>query len=129
VGIVLGLPLFGVIAPLVRPGREKPDYTEELPAWALDKLRFRPGCLTLTVIHGGNELSWVARNELDIVYVRTFSLALDARILVLGLWTMFVNRIGLYSPAGPAAPVTLFSHEKQSDEMEHHQTACKERIS
>ena len=103
----------------MRPGREKPDCTEELPVWALDKLRFRPGCLTLTVIHGSNELSWFARNELDIVYVRTFSFALDAKILVLGLWTMFVNRIGLYSPARPAAPVTLFSHEKQSDEMEH----------
>jgi hypothetical protein len=67
--MILGLPLFGVIAPLVRPGPEKSDYTEELPAWALDKLRFWPGCLTLTVIHGSNELSLLARNELDIVYV------------------------------------------------------------
>src|SRR3977135_3232432 len=115
--MIVGLPLFGVIAPLVRPGREKPDCTEELPVWALDKLRFRPGCLTLTVIHGSNELSWFARNELDIVYVRPFPFAPDAKILVLGLWTMFVNRIGLYSPARPGPPVTLFSHEKQSDEM------------
>ena len=127
--MIVGLPLFGVIAPLVRPGREKPHCTEKLLAAALDKLHFRPGCLSLTLIHGRNELSWLARNELDIVYVRPFSLAPDAKILVLGLWTMFVNRIGLYSPARPAAAVTLFSHEKQSDEMEHHQIACKERIS
>jgi hypothetical protein len=73
VGIVLGLPLFGVIAPLVRPGREKPHCTEELLAAALDKLRFRPGCLSLTLIHGRNELSWLARDELNIAYVRTFS--------------------------------------------------------
>jgi hypothetical protein len=71
--MILGLPLFGVIAPLVRPGPEKSDYTGELPAWALDKLRFRPGCLSLTQIHGRDELSWLARNELNITYVRTFS--------------------------------------------------------
>jgi hypothetical protein len=73
VGIVLGLPLFGVIAPRVRSGPEKSDYTEELLAAALDKLRFRPGCLSLILIHGRNELSWLARNELNIAYVRTFS--------------------------------------------------------
>ena len=127
--MILGLPLFGVIAPLVRPGREKPHCTEKLLASALHKLRFRPGCLSLALLHGRKELSWLAHNELDIVCVRTFSLALDAKILALGLWTMFVNQIGLYSPARPAAPVTLFSREKQSDEMEHHQIACKERIS
>ena len=113
----------------MRPGREKPHCTEELLAAALDKLRFRPGCLSLAQIHGRNELSRLARNELDIVCVRTFSLALDAKILVLGHWTMFVNRIGLYSPARPAALVTLFSHEKQPGEMDHHQTSCKEQIS
>jgi lipopolysaccharide/colanic/teichoic acid biosynthesis glycosyltransferase len=114
---------------IVGPRPEKPDYTEELPVWALDKLRFRPGCLSLTLIHGRNALSWLARNELDIVYVQTFSLALDAKILVLGLWTMFVNRKGLYSPARPSEPVTSDPHEKQTDAIEHHQTACKERIS
>jgi len=114
---------------IIGPRPEKPDYTEELPAWALDKLRFRPGCLSLTLIHGRNELSWLARNELDIVYVQTFSLALDAKILILGLWTMFVHRKGLYSPARPAAAVTLDPLVKPTDVIEHHQTACKERIS
>jgi lipopolysaccharide/colanic/teichoic acid biosynthesis glycosyltransferase len=114
---------------LVGPRPEKPDYTEELPDWALDKLRFRPGCLSLTLIHGRNELSWVARNELDIVYVQTFSLVLDAKILVLGLWTMFVDRKGLYSPARPAAPATLDPHEIETDAIEHRQTAGKEQIS
>src|SRR5882762_6604724 len=114
---------------IVGPRPERPDYTEDLPAWALDKLRFRPGCLSLTLIRGRNELSWLARNELDIVYVQTFSLVLDAKILVLGLWTMFVNRKGLYSPARPAAPVTPDPREKQPGEMDHHQTSCKERIS
>jgi lipopolysaccharide/colanic/teichoic acid biosynthesis glycosyltransferase len=114
---------------IVGPRPEKPDYTEELPVWALEKLGFRPGCLSLTLIHGRNELSWLARNELDIVYVRRFSLALDAKILVLGLWTMFVNRKGLYSPVRPAAPVTLDPYEKQTDALDQPPSACKERIS
>jgi hypothetical protein len=73
-------------------------------------------------------LPWLARDELDIVYVRTFSLTLDAKILILGLWTMFVNRKGLYSPARPAAPGTLDLIEKQTDAIEPHQDAYKERI-
>jgi lipopolysaccharide/colanic/teichoic acid biosynthesis glycosyltransferase len=97
---------------IVGPRPEKPDYTEELPAWALEKLQVRPGCLSLTLIRGRNELPWAARNELDIVYVRNFSLFLDAKILVLGLWAMFVNRKGLYSPPRPISPSCFDQPEK-----------------
>lgn len=92
---------------IVGPRPEKPDYTAELPAWALEKLLVRPGCLSLTLIRGRNALPWATRNELDIDYVRNFSLALDTKILVLGLWAMFVNRKGLYSPPRPAAPASF----------------------
>jgi lipopolysaccharide/colanic/teichoic acid biosynthesis glycosyltransferase len=97
---------------VVGPRPEKPDYTEELPAWALEKLQVRPGCLSLTLIKGRNELPWATRNELDIVYVRNYSLALDTKILVLGLWAMFVNRKGLYSPPRPVSPTCITSPEK-----------------
>jgi lipopolysaccharide/colanic/teichoic acid biosynthesis glycosyltransferase len=97
---------------VVGPRPEKPDYTEELPAWALEKLQVRPGCLSLTLISGRNELPWATRNELDIDYVRNYSLTLDMKILVLGLWAMFVNRKGLYSPPRPASPSCLNSPEK-----------------
>lgn len=113
---------------IVGPRPEKPDYTEELPAWALEKLRVRPGCLSLTLIHGRNALPWIERNQLDIVYVRNFSLALDAKILVLGLWTMFVNRSGLYSPERPQATVSLESCEKDVQPMVC-QTSNKEQKS
>jgi undecaprenyl phosphate N,N'-diacetylbacillosamine 1-phosphate transferase len=113
---------------IVGPRPEKPDYTAELPAWALEKLRFRPGCLSLTLIHGRNELPWAERNELDIVYVRDFSIWLDTKILVLGLWTMFVDRKGLYSPPRPLTPVALEPYEKRADSIARRQTAGKERI-
>jgi len=113
---------------IVGPRPEKPDYTAELPGWALEKLRFKPGCLSLTLIHGRNELPWAERNQLDIAYVRGFSLWLDAKIMVRGVWTMFVNRKGLYSPPKPLATVTLEPFEKLVDPIAHHQTASKERI-
>jgi lipopolysaccharide/colanic/teichoic acid biosynthesis glycosyltransferase len=114
---------------IVGPRPEKPDYTAELPAWALEKLCVKPGCLSLTLIRGRNELPWVTRNELDIVYVREFSLWLDAKILILGLWTMFADRKGLYSPTKSTTSVTLDPQETPTIATEHHQTACKERLS
>ncbi len=111
---------------LVGPRPEKPDYTAELPVWALEKLRFKPGCLSLTLIHGRNQLPWAERNALDIVYVRDFSLWLDLKILVLGLWTMFVNRRGLYSPAPPSAAMKLEMCEEHPEPIIQTQTASKE---
>ena len=114
---------------IIGPRPEKPDYTAELPEWALEKLQFKPGCLSLTLIHGRNQLSWAARNELDIVYVRDFSLWLDLKILVLGLWTMFVARKGLYSPVRPAGQMKLGTSENHSETMIQNQSATKERRS
>ena len=112
---------------IVGPRPEKPDYTAELPAWAHEKLKFKPGCLSLTLIHGRNELSWAERNVLDIVYVRDFSLWLDLTILVLGLWTMFFNRKGLYSPPRPLEAVRLEAFDKNLDSIVQPHTATEER--
>ncbi len=91
---------------IVGPRPEKVEYTAELPGWALEKLRLRPGCFSLSLIRGRNALSWRRRNELEVQYVRGFSLWLDLQILVLGLWTMFVSRTGTYSTTRRAADGT-----------------------
>lgn len=91
---------------IIGPRPEKTDYTAELPEWAREKLALRPGCLSLPLIHGRNELPWSERNELDVYYVRHFSLWLDLKILILGAWTMLVSRRGVYSPPAPeSAPL------------------------
>jgi len=58
--------------------------------------------------------------------VRDFSLWLDLKILVLGLWTMFVNRKGLYSPVRPSAPMKLQTFEEHLEPIIQAQTASKE---
>jgi lipopolysaccharide/colanic/teichoic acid biosynthesis glycosyltransferase len=106
---------------IVGPRPEKPDYTAELPDWAREKLQVKPGCLSLTLIRGRNELPWAVRNELDIDYVRNFSLTLDGKIVVLGLWAMFVNRKGLYSPPRPVLPAFFETPENPE--------TCQETVS
>ncbi len=110
---------------IIGPRPEKPEYTGELPAWALEKLQFRPGCLSLPLIHGRNELPWRERNELDIYYVQNYSLWLDVRILVLGLWTMLVTRKGVYSPDEIGAAVSQRA-EKDTARSSGYQTLTEE---
>ncbi len=110
---------------IIGPRPEKPEYTGELPAWALEKLQFRPGCLSLPLIHGRNELPWRERNELDIYYVQNYSLWLDVKILVLGLWTMLVTRQGVYSP-GEIGAVVFQQTEKDTASTASYQTLTKE---
>lgn len=83
---------------LIGPRPETIEYTAELPDWARLKLQVRPGCLSLGLIHGRNELSWKERNEMDVWYVQNYSLWLDVRLLLLGIWAMVVTRRGVYSP-------------------------------
>ncbi len=110
---------------IIGPRPEKPEYTEELPAWALEKLQFRPGCLSLPLIHGRNELPWRERNELDLYYVRNYSLWLDVKILVLGLWAMLVTKKGVYSPGDIGAAVFQRA-VKDTASPAGHQTFTKE---
>jgi len=93
---------------VIGPRPEKTDYTQDLPDWAREKLRFRPGMLSLSLIRGRNELSWEQRNELDVYYVRNYSLWLDVQILLLGVWTVLVTRRGAYSPVKLSDPKMLY---------------------
>lgn len=110
---------------IIGPRPETPQYTDELPAWALEKLRLRPGCLSMSLIHGRNELSWQVRNELDLDYVRNYSLLLDLTIFFRGVWAMLVTRKGVYSPG--AGDVGVFKvREEEVVAVTNYQTFDKE---
>lgn len=109
---------------IIGPRPETPQYTDELPAWALEKLRLRPGCLSMSLIHGRNELPWKVRNQLDLDYVRNYSLLLDLRIFFRGIWAMLVSRKGVYSPGEVGASV--FKAREEAIGVTNYQTFNKE---
>ncbi|SRR6266568_1374033 len=110
---------------IIGPRPETPQYTDELPVWALEKLRLRPGCLSMSLIHGRNELPWRVRNQLDLDYVRNYSLLLDLTVFFRGVWAMLVTRRGVYSPGEVGASVF---NERQEDAVAatRYQTFTKE---
>jgi len=113
---------------IVGPRPETPEYTDELPTWALEKLGFRPGCLSLPLIHGRNELPWTERNQLELYYVRNYSLWLDLKISFRGIWTMLVTRRGVYSP-GEIGVAVFEQSTKDRATPASYQTLTKERTS
>lgn len=77
-----------------RPGlwEHYAQYTERQRA----RLLVRPGLTGLAQISGRNGLLWADRIELDLVYVRQLSLALDMHILLRTVGTVLRGK-GLYS--------------------------------
>src|SRR5438094_2562313 len=110
---------------IIGPRPETPQYTDELPAWALEKLRMRPGCLSMSLIHGRNELPWQVRNKLDLDYVRNYSLSLDLTIFFRGVWAMLITRKGVYSPDEVGASV-FDARAEDAVEVTSYQTFPKE---
>ena len=110
---------------IVGPRPETPEYTDELPEWALEKLQLRPGCLSMSLIYGRNELPWQTRNELDLHYVRNYSLLLDLKIFFRGIWAMLVTRRGVYSP-GKAHVAAFGDRAKGAASTAGYQTFTKE---
>jgi len=111
---------------IVGPRPETPAYTNELPDWALEKLQVRPGCLSMSLIHGRNELPWRRRNELDVEYVRKYSLSLDLRIFFQGIWTMLVTRRGVYSPGEFGTAPVIQELDKDGTSSVRYETTIKE---
>lgn len=66
---------------LVGPRPTLPDQVQHYGPHERIRLRVRPGLTGWAQIHGRNALSWPARIDLDVWYVRNWSLALDLRIL------------------------------------------------
>jgi lipopolysaccharide/colanic/teichoic acid biosynthesis glycosyltransferase len=66
---------------LVGPRPLLPQYLERYSAEHRHRHDVRPGLTGLAQVEGRNALSWSARLDLDVDYVRRASLPLDARIL------------------------------------------------
>ena len=75
-----------------------------VPKWQVERytdvqrvrLSVKPGITGWGLIHGRNLLPWSKRIELDLWYVKHWSLWLDIRILFKTLWIVFVTKEGLY---------------------------------
>ena len=79
----------------------------------------------MSLIHGRNELPWQVRNELDLDYVRNYSLLLDLTIFFRGVWAMLITRKGVYSPGEVGASVFNARAEDAVD-VTRYQTFPKE---
>ncbi len=64
------------------------------------RLDVKPGITGWAQINGRNSISWPERIELDVWYVENASLWLDLKIIARTLWLAFVERAGVYGPAG-----------------------------
>ena len=68
---------------LIGPRPDLPHHADRYDAVQRGRLTMRPGLTGWAQVHGRNDISWDARIELDLVYVRHWSLLLDARIIAL----------------------------------------------
>jgi len=74
------------------------------PAWQVERytagqrarLSVKPGITGWALIHGRNRLPWRKRIELDLWYVKHWSLWLDIKILFKTLWVVLVTKEGVY---------------------------------
>ncbi len=76
----------------------RPDLPEHLAMYTPEerlKLAVRPGLTGLAQVMGRNELPWKERLQLDIQYVKQYSLAVDLKIFLLTLVRLISGR-GVY---------------------------------
>lgn len=62
--------------------------------WQHERLAVRPGVTGLWQVSGRNHLTYFEMCQLDVRYVRSWSLLMDLRIIVRTPWVMFVERGG-----------------------------------
>jgi sugar transferase EpsL len=74
------------------------------------RFEVRPGITGPAQISGRNDLPWDSRIEADIRYIRTYSLWLDVKILILTVWRA-VTRHGLR--VDPGATMIDFDEERK----------------
>lgn len=84
----------------------RPLLVEYLPLYSARQARrheVRPGITGLAQVSGRNALGWEERLELDVRYVDTWSLALDARILARTVVAV-LRRTGIEAPGEATMP-------------------------
>jgi len=64
------------------------------------RLLVKPGIAGLAVAEGRNFFSWKQRINLDVWYVRHWSLWLDVKIILKTFWAVLVTRKGIYGAKG-----------------------------
>jgi len=62
--------------------------------WQLERLAVRPGITGLWQVSGRNRLTYFEMCEIDVRYVRDWSLQMDLRIIMRTPWVMLVERGG-----------------------------------
>jgi undecaprenyl phosphate N,N'-diacetylbacillosamine 1-phosphate transferase len=65
---------------VVGPRPDLPHHVERYTAFQRQRLRMRPGITGWAQVHGRNDLSWEERIELDVEYVRAWSLRRDLEV-------------------------------------------------
>jgi lipopolysaccharide/colanic/teichoic acid biosynthesis glycosyltransferase len=94
------------------------------------RLNFKPGITSLAVVRGRNLLSWKERIGLDVVYINSFSLWLDLKIIVKTIWAVLVSRKGVYGPGGVNdAFVEIKSEPMRSDLSEKLEANTPDQVS
>ena len=77
---------------LVGPRPPLPEEVETYEPWQRERLSVRPGLTCLWQISGRSDIAFERWVELDIIYVRTRSLLLDLKILLLTPWAVITGR-------------------------------------
>lgn len=84
---------------LVGPRPTVPRQVEQYGSYERTRLQVLPGITGWAQIHGRNALSWPERIDLDVWYVRNWSLLRDLQILFYTPITL-VSGVGVESPGG-----------------------------
>lgn len=77
---------------LVGPRPPLPEEVENYEPWQRERLDVRPGLTCIWQISGRSDIPFERWVELDIIYVRTRSLLLDLKILLLTPWAVITGR-------------------------------------
>ena len=85
---------------LVGPRPTLGYQVEQYDAEQRRRLDVKPGVTSLAAVNGRNALSWEERIEMDVWYVRHWSLWLDLKILAKTPWVALVTRKGIYGTNG-----------------------------
>ncbi|MHB8994024.1 MAG: sugar transferase [Armatimonadota bacterium] len=77
---------------LVGPRPPLPEEVENYEPWQHERLSVRPGLTCIWQVSGRSDIPFERWVELDITYVRTRSLLLDLKILLLTPWAVISGR-------------------------------------
>ena len=84
---------------LIGPRPTLPEQVAQYSHRQMIRLRGLPGVTNLPAVSGRNEISWNERIELDITYLKEWSLWLDMQILWKTIWVV-IHQQGIYGADG-----------------------------